>query len=113
MIPINLPVGDVPLPPQMGFGITDTDAQQLFRHLPKLSAYSGIKESYGDSKLFEQEVARTMEREREKATTFAKVVDLKNANADGISYENKRRIILAFSKPENPFDPGRTEVQGT
>jgi len=52
-----------------------------------------------------------MSREKQKATTFAKVVDLRNADADGIAYENKRRIIVAFSTPENPFDPGRTEVQ--
>ncbi|KAE9407065.1 S15/NS1 RNA-binding domain-containing protein, partial [Gymnopus androsaceus JB14] len=111
MIPIKLPVGTVSLPPLMGFGVTDTDAEKLFRHLPKLSAYAGIKETNGDSELFEREVARTMSREKQKATTFAKVVDLRNADADGIAYENKRRIIVAFSTPENPFDPGRTEVQ--
>ena len=48
-----------------------------------------------------------------KTNMFAKVLDLRNANAKGISYVNRRRIIFAFSSPQNPFDTGRTEVQGT
>jgi hypothetical protein len=26
-----------------------------------------------------------------------------------IAFENRRRIVIAFSTPENPFDPGRPE----
>ena len=48
-----------------------------------------------------------------KANMFAKVLDLQNANAKGVAYVNRRRIIFAFSTPQNPFDTGRTEVQGT
>ena len=50
--------------------------------------------------------------ELRKANLLAKVLDLRNANAAGIAYENRLRIIEAFSTPQNPFDPGRTEVQG-
>lgn len=52
------------------------------------------------------------ERQLQNANMFAKVLDLRNANAAGIAYENRRRIIHAFSGPENPFDTGRAEVQG-
>ncbi|KAJ7063431.1 hypothetical protein C8F01DRAFT_1055764 [Mycena amicta] len=45
------------------------------------------------------------------AANFARAIDLRNADAAGISYENRRRIIKAFSTPENKFDPGRAEVQ--
>ena len=51
-------------------------------------------------------------KEKMKADAFAKMVDLHNANARGITYENRRRIVLQFSGPENSFDPGRAEVQG-
>ncbi|KIK63740.1 hypothetical protein GYMLUDRAFT_241642 [Collybiopsis luxurians FD-317 M1] len=111
MTPINLPVGTVHLPSQMGFGVTDTDAEKLFRQLPELSAQSGVLNTHGDGERFRKLLEQTTERERIKANTFAKVVDLRNANADGISYENKRRIIVAFSRSDNAFDPGRTEVQ--
>ncbi|KAF9004440.1 S15/NS1 RNA-binding domain-containing protein [Hymenopellis radicata] len=39
------------------------------------------------------------------------VVDLRNANADGIHFENRLRIIREFSAPDRPFNPGRQEVQ--
>ncbi|CDO74835.1 hypothetical protein BN946_scf185022.g5 [Trametes cinnabarina] len=51
--------------------------------------------------------------ESQKFKVFARLVDLRNANAEGIAYENRRRIIAAFSEPDNPNDPGRPEVQGT
>ncbi|KAF5391886.1 hypothetical protein D9757_001703 [Collybiopsis confluens] len=111
MTPIHLPVGEVRAPSQMGFGVTDTDAEMLFRQLPELSAQSGLPDTFGDADKFRKHLEANTKRERIKANTFARVVDLRNANADGIAYENKRRVIVAFSTPENPFDPGRTEVQ--
>ena len=52
------------------------------------------------------------EEEQKKAAMFARMVDLRNANARGIAFENRRRIVAAFSEPENPTDTGRPEVQG-
>jgi small subunit ribosomal protein S15 len=43
---------------------------------------------------------------------LAKVVDLRNANAAGIAFENRRRVVETFSEPGKPNDSGRTEVQG-
>jgi small subunit ribosomal protein S15 len=43
---------------------------------------------------------------------MAVVVDLCNANAAGIAFENRRRVITAFSEPGKPNHTGRTEVQG-
>jgi len=56
-------------------------------------------------------VSETLNKEEKTLEAFAKVIDLVNANAKGITYENRRRIVLEFSGPENPFDPGRVEVQ--
>ncbi|KAG5335178.1 hypothetical protein C0989_002006 [Termitomyces sp. Mn162] len=62
----------------------------------------------------EQNVWRkNLVKEHGKANAFARVIDLRNANAAGIAYENRRRIIEAFSTPQNPFDTGRSEVQGS
>ena len=47
------------------------------------------------------------------ANVLAKVVDLRNANAAGVAFENRRRVVEAFSEPGKPNDTGRTEVQGT
>jgi hypothetical protein len=43
---------------------------------------------------------------------MAALVDLRNADAAWIAFENRRRVIEAFSEPVKPDDTGRTEVQG-
>jgi len=62
-------------------------------------------------KLDQVSYERKVEAQRQTANMFAKVLDLRNANAQGIAYVNRRRIIFAFSTPQNPYDTGRTEVQ--
>jgi hypothetical protein len=39
------------------------------------------------------------------------LVDLRNANAGKIMFENRGRVIEAISEPGKPNDIGRTEVQ--
>jgi small subunit ribosomal protein S15 len=46
------------------------------------------------------------------ANVMARMVDLRNANAAGVAFENRRRVVEAFSEPGKPNDTGRTEVQG-
>jgi len=89
------------LPEYRAFGVAETEAKILFKDLPDLTCTLSPLEG--------QDVAQ--KKEAFKATNFARVIDLRNSDAAGISYENRRRIIIAFSTPQNPFDPGRTEVQ--
>jgi small subunit ribosomal protein S15 len=42
---------------------------------------------------------------------MAALVDVRNANAAGIVFENRRRVSAAFSEPGKLDDTGRTEVQ--
>ena len=42
---------------------------------------------------------------------FARVMDLRNSNARGIAFENRKRIIAAFSPPGKDNDTGCPEVQ--
>jgi len=44
---------------------------------------------------------------------FGRLIDLKNASAQGLEFENKMRIVAAFSSQGKPHDPGLPEVQGT
>lgn len=97
--------GVADMPKYKAFGVAEAEAKTLFRRLPDLTI-----DSPGREEKAQKEVEAA---ERLKAVNFARVIDLRNADVAGISYENRRRIIVAFSTPENPFDPGRTEVQGT
>ena len=52
------------------------------------------------------------EQQQTKMRTFASLVNLRNANAAGIAFENRKRIVAAFSRPGKPEDSGSPEVQG-
>jgi len=54
---------------------------------------------------------REMESGVKQANALARLVDLRNANKAGIAFENRRRVVAAFSEPGKPNDTGRTEVQ--
>jgi len=135
LIPTQQGVGTVHIPKQVSFGIGEAEKQLLFGDLPLLSSIRGkldettespmpmphpvqktpedyayrptveVLQRQGDNRVTNNQI------ELQKANAFAKLVDLRNANAAGIAYENRRRIIAAFSTPPNPFDPGRSEVQ--
>ena len=97
----------------LNFGIGETEKQLLFRELPELSAEALVLANPNRNHETLASIHQDgQEKELFKLNHFAKVVDLRNANAGGVAYENRRRIILAFSSPENPYDTGRTEVQG-
>ncbi|KAJ7510030.1 hypothetical protein B0H11DRAFT_1790192 [Mycena galericulata] len=110
----------VKMPQYRAFGVADAVEKKLFRDLHDLSAILRPKReaAKSDGEKVEDELLSSEEQRREaqkiedlKAENFAQVIDLRNSDAGGIAYENRRRIIAGFSTPENPFDPGRTEVQ--
>ncbi len=99
------------MPQDLGYGVQHAEKKLLFEHLPMATLHmtSQVRKSSSFTKEMQEEDERT---ELKKVNLLAKALDLRNANAAGISYENRRRIIEAFSTTENPFDTGRTEVQG-
>lgn len=103
--------GEVNMPSHLSFGMEGgEDKKLLFGVLPALTVERGV------TTFDEDTVERTkaaMKEELQKANMFVRLVDLRNANAKGLAYENRRRIIAAFSTPEQPNDTGRPEVQGT
>jgi small subunit ribosomal protein S15 len=108
--------GTISLPKYLGYGVGEAEKEMLFENLPALSAEADIlQEEFtvdGNEAWVAQRHSEAEKRELSKANNFAKVLDLRNANAGGIAYENRRRIITEFSGPDNPFDTGRPEVQG-
>ncbi|KAG6841730.1 hypothetical protein C0991_007616 [Blastosporella zonata] len=131
LLPTQQSVGTVYLPKQMNFGIGEAEKKLLFDALPVITSsgndFSAVREQAKQEGAEEQPTdtyvsvdgltakqkiwKANLELENQKANAFAKLVDLRNANADGIAYENRKRIIAAFSTPKNPHDPGRPEVQ--
>jgi small subunit ribosomal protein S15 len=120
---------DVRIPSSLAYGIREREQRMLFEHLPILSAdmdtrremmttnwkrmgaasaSANLKNVGEMSAHHETELAAGAVQ----ANVMAKVVDLRNANAAGIAFENRKRVIEAFSEPGKPNDTGRTEVQG-
>lgn len=62
---------------------------------------------------FEEQATRAFLVEMKSKSQMARLLDLKNADASGIAFENRRRIVEAFGEPGKKNDTGRTEVQGT
>ncbi|KAI0326786.1 S15/NS1 RNA-binding domain-containing protein [Cubamyces sp. BRFM 1775] len=108
--------GSIQLPTYYNYGVGETEKETLFNVLPALSMEASVRfqakngEGMDPHTLAQIESTASIE-ELHKLDTFTKLVDLRNANARGIAYENRRRIIAAFSDPENPNDTGRPEVQ--
>jgi len=110
--------GEIEVPVKFGFGVDAAEQKVLLDYLPVVT--TDIKQGrdsdnkQGDSEQGESPLDRykkNLGAQLDKTNIFAKFLDLRNANAKGISYVNRRRIIFAFSTPQNPFDTGRTEVQ--
>ncbi|CCM02757.1 uncharacterized protein FIBRA_04865 [Fibroporia radiculosa] len=106
------PFDESQLPKYFNFGVGDREKELLFDTLPSLTleGVTRIKQSSGRVDV----TSRYQQAEPEEAlktSTLARLVDLRNANARGIAYENRKRIIAEFSESENPMDTGRPEVQ--
>ncbi|EAU81491.1 hypothetical protein CC1G_05321 [Coprinopsis cinerea okayama7 len=115
--PSTLNLNEAPeIPKNLAFGVGEEEKEILFNTLPSLSVDATLapgtgRLGTGTHLVSEQRREEARKRELLKVQHLSRVVDLRNTNAAGLAFENRRRIILAFSTPENPFDPGRAEVQ--
>ncbi|KIY73337.1 S15/NS1 RNA-binding domain-containing protein [Cylindrobasidium torrendii FP15055 ss-10] len=105
-------VGTIPVPQLLSYGITEAEIPLLFKTLPEVSSTRELlsRESADPASILRMS-ANPFKTEQTKAGMFAASVDLRNANLEGIHFVNRNRIIREFSTEENPFDPGRIEVQ--
>lgn len=123
---------DVKVPQYLNYGIDGTDdsgaredkTRLFFDHLPGVSIKERLESTASNSFLRklpsanfptdqQEKITRSEMLEAAKAQQLAKLVDLKNANARGIAFENKRRIIAEFSPSGDISDSGYPEVQGS
>ena len=98
------------------YGIGEKEKETLFEALPQLTVEGQVEvkdvAAHASGRALARDYLIAEQTELAKRVHLARLVDLRNANAQGISYENRRRIVAAFSEPENPTDTGRPEVQG-
>lgn len=107
------------------FGIGPVERQIVFQEIPALHTEATLLNwqaaerkaaKSSDSEIVEEgeetKEIDALKQERSSKLALARVIDLKNANAAGISFENRRKIVEAFSTPAKPLDTGRPEVQG-
>jgi len=107
--PFTLSTGVLWMPRLLNYGVGEAEKELLFQLLPPLTAeMGGIRRPTAWTMTMHHEAEKT---EMMKANMLARVIDLRNANARGIAYENRRRIVAAFSDPGKPSDTGRPEVQ--
>lgn len=116
---IDYPLGSVTMSKHLNYGVGEREKEMLFDTLPQLSALHSVASasSLGDragvsAPKLQQQHDEAIPIERFKTRMLARVISLKNANAKGIAFENRRLIVATFSEPSNPHDPGRPEVQG-
>lgn len=99
------------------FGISATEKKMIFQTLPEVTATYGYgtmnAEELSDPAVVEQ-VRLKMARQQRASDAVARILHLSNTNAQGIHFENRRRIVRAFSSTgTDENDTGRTEVQGS
>ena len=112
---VDRPLGSVTMSKHLNYGVGEKEKEMLFDTLPQLSALhtvASLSQGNLSATRLQERHDEVIPIERFKSRMFARVISLKNANAKGIAFENRRRIIAAFSEPSNPHDPGRPEVQG-
>ncbi|PIL31241.1 hypothetical protein GSI_05939 [Ganoderma sinense ZZ0214-1] len=97
------------------YGLGEKEKETLFEALPQLTVEGNVASLnsmvHRHGSMLAEKYKYEELKEQVNRVHFARLVDLRNANAQGIAYENRRRIVAAFSEPENPTDTGRPEVQ--
>lgn len=96
---------DVRVPPTLAFGIREREQRMLFAHLPLLAADMDTRREMNGApgmKVADMNAHhdRALAEGVEQANALARLVDLRNANAAGIAFENRRRVIEAFCESE-------------
>jgi len=104
---------DIVLPANYQYGIGSREQRLLMEDLPTVRMQQQTSQLDPLWTDFEEEAMKTFRVEMKSKGQMATLLDLKNADAGGIGFENRQRIVEAFGEPGKKDDTGRTEVQGT
>jgi hypothetical protein len=117
-------------PPFINYLASPADLAYIFHTLPLVSAHAslatppGVKLSLDDLRRRREEEEDAMDGELRSMDAMSRILSLRNASAQGIRAENRKRIVEAFGEPEvkslltetprprNGPDTGSPEVQG-
>lgn len=102
------------VPTFLNYGVGEAEKKLLFEVLPDLTVEAKVLVQ-ANERMNTRGAGNEMEARQElyKTLIFTNLMDLRNANAGGIAFENRKRIVAAFSRPGHPNDTGLPEVQGT
>jgi small subunit ribosomal protein S15 len=89
----------------------ELQAQRRVRQLMDENPENQDEDEESSAKPLEEERMQEKQ-ERNIGYWFGRLLDIKNASAQGLEFENKKRIVAAFSSQGKPHDPGLPEVQG-
>jgi small subunit ribosomal protein S15 len=104
---------DVVFPANYQYGIGPREKRILMEDLPTVRMQQQTSHLDSLQPESEEEATRAFHVETKSKSQMARLLDLKNADAGGIAFQNRRRIVEAFGEPGKRNDTGRTEVQGT
>lgn len=104
---------DVTFPANYQYGVGPREQRLLMEDLPMVRMKQQASQLDSFNPDFNEEATRAFNVESRSKSQMTRLLDLKNADAGGIAFENRRRIIEAFGEPGKKNDSGRTEVQGT
>lgn len=111
----SYPAGAHPPSSTLNFGVDKESAKVLFEQLPRVAAQRPLlnldHRTAGD--VITNAYDEALSAQLSASDQMHRILHLSNASAGGIAFENRRRIIQAFSTAEQPNDTGRSEVQGS
>lgn len=95
------------IPPYYNFAISPDTAKVIFQDVPEAEK---LITTANNTSVMKEDTREHLDHAIEhKRQATSRILDLLNANARGIRFENTRRIIRRFGQGEGP---GRVEVQG-
>ncbi|KAF8314425.1 hypothetical protein DL93DRAFT_2080039, partial [Clavulina sp. PMI_390] len=102
-----------PSPNTLNFGVDGESAKVVFQDLPKVAAQRPLLNLNPNASEHDISVGyeTALSQQLSASDQMARVMHLSNASAGGIAFENRKRIIKAFSSAQKPNDSGRAEVQ--
>lgn len=109
------PSGINPSPKTLNFGLGSDGKKLVFEDLPSVSAKRVLLniDPLADQNTVTAGYEESLAEQMAQSEQMARILSLSNASAGGIAFENRRRIVAAFSTPDKPNNTGQTEVQGS
>jgi len=107
------PHGPKPSTGSLNYGVDTESTELLFEHLPRVATQRPLLQldPLASPEVHSEAYEEALTDQLAASDQMHRILHLSNASAGGIAFENRMRIIGAFSSSEKPNDTGRPEVQ--